>query len=254
MTKIDNHKGLLLCAKYSVAPNFFGYCGPDKNTNLVDHLTSDIGDREVKEILSEFESLHLNLNLIANQNKIKDPFDYRVVEAYWIGNRLLSNIKNKDYVGLLGEKFLLHKKIGDEAFGKMKHKFLSFKLLPHHSFHVFNIFKRTGHIVADHTIETMDNCRVGWGRIIKLSMINNQLSISVKTKQLTISNQHLTMSKEVIKELKNDYKGKSFLKNLRVGDWISFHWGRVCDVLTQQQVKNLDFYTRRAIDFYNSPV
>src|SRR3989338_2564661 len=122
MTKIDNHKGLLLCAKYSVAPNFFGYCGPDKNTNLVDHLTSDIGDREVKEILSEFESLHLNLNLIANQNKIKDPFDYRVVEAYWIGNRLLSNIKNKDYVGLLGEKFLLHKKIGDKAFGKMKHK------------------------------------------------------------------------------------------------------------------------------------
>ena len=48
------------------------------------------------------------------------------------------------------------------------------------------------------------------------------------------------------------YKEKQFIKP-RVGDWVSFHWGHVCDVLTEHQVKNLDFYTQKAIEFYNSP-
>ena len=95
-----NKQGLLLCAKYSVAPNYFGYCGPDENKSLIDHLKEGIADREVKSILSEFETLYLNLTLIAKENKITDVFDRRVVEAYWVGNHLLQNISSRDYTYL----------------------------------------------------------------------------------------------------------------------------------------------------------
>src|SRR3989344_1085829 len=118
MLQMDS-KGLLICAKYSSAPNFFGYCGPPKNSALVDHLREKVGDREVENILSRFDSLYLNLRLIAIENKISDPFDQKVVEAYWIGNNLLHNIKSKNYAALLGEKFELEKKINRNKYAKL---------------------------------------------------------------------------------------------------------------------------------------
>ncbi|OGK08514.1 hypothetical protein A2767_05450 [Candidatus Roizmanbacteria bacterium RIFCSPHIGHO2_01_FULL_35_10] len=256
-------KGLLLCVKYSSAPNFFGYCGPEENASLIDHLKEKVADKEVKIILSQFETLYSYLKLISTENKIPDPFNEKVVEAYWIGNSLLDNISNKNYSYLLQEELNLEKKMGDIKFQKVKSKILSSKFYPHHAFHVFNIFKRTGIMVVNHTLETMDSCRIGFGQIINLgeyqiSNIKNQKNrskiknILVKAKQLTINNYQLIMSRPDIKELKIDYKGKSFLPVLKVGDWVSFHWGFVCDVLTLIQVKNLDFYTKKAIEFFNS--
>ncbi len=242
-------KGLLLCARYSSAPNFFGYCGPDENASLIDHLKQKVADKEIKVILSQFDTLYSYLKLISRENKIVDPFNQKVVEAYWIGNVLLDRISNRDYVYLLQEELDLEKKMEKIKFQKLKAKVFSTKIYPHHAFHVFNIFKRTGHVNSNHTLETMDQCRISFG---KLKAQNSKLkTVLVKTKQLTINNQQLVMGKVVDKELKIDYKGKSFIKNLKVGDWVSFHWGFVCDVLTERQVKNLEFYTQKAIDFYN---
>ena len=61
----------------------------------------------------------------------------------------------------------------------------------------------------------------------------------------------LHLGRKTLKSLRVDYRGKIFLKELNVGDWVSFHWGFVCDLLTAEQVKNLEFYTQKAIDFYN---
>ncbi len=253
--KTQSSKGLLLCARYSVAPNFFGYCGPDQNLNLVDHLKENVADKEVDIILSQFETLFSYLKLISKENDILDPFNPKVVEAYWVGNSLLNKVSNSDYVSLLSEKMTLTKKIGERTYNKIKMKVLDNKFYPHHSFHVFNIFKRTGNLVVNHTLETMDSCRIGWGRVEKYSndkfQISNQSKIIVNTKPLKLIDKKLLLGKPVIKELKVDYKGKSFIKNLKSGDLVSFHWGFVCDVLSAQQVKNLEFYTQKAIDFYN---
>jgi len=230
-----NKQGLLLCARYSVAPNYFGYCGPNKNKSLIDHLKEDIADSEVIHILKEFETLYPYLQLIAHSNKIKDPFDERVVEAYWLGNSFLKNVSTI-YPSFLKEKLLLDEKIN--------HKVFSLPVLPHHSFHIFNIFKRTGNINSNHTLETMDQCRIGWGQVIKYQIIT--------ARNLIIINNKLSLDKILInKKIEIDYKGKSFIKNLKPGDWVSFHWGMICDKLTQVQIRNLEFYTQKAIDFYN---
>ncbi|KKQ02068.1 MAG: hypothetical protein US11_C0001G0027 [Candidatus Roizmanbacteria bacterium GW2011_GWA2_36_23] len=247
---ITNNQGLLLCSRYSVAPNYFDYCGPDKNQNLIDHLQENIGDKEVQSILSEFDSLFLNLTLIAIENKIKDPFEKKVVEAYWVGNSLLNNVKNSDYVSLLKEKFNLAKKIGEKKYLKLQYKFLSHRVLPHHAFHVFNIFKRTGNDTSFHTLHTMDECRIGWGKIE--SRIKNK-ELRINTKPLIYVNNKLKLGNPIIKIIREDYRGKSFLTKHRLGDWISFHWGFACDILSDRQTKNLEFYTQKAIDFYNQP-
>jgi len=240
-------QGLLLCARYSVAPNFFGYCGPDENPNLIDHLKEQVADEEVSSILSEFETLYQYLVFIATENKMQDPFDKRVVEAYWIGNSLLHKASNFDYVALLHEKLSLEHKTGMKKFQTIRRKVLSNHFYPHHSFHVFNIFKRTGRDQSNHTLDTMDACRIGWGRIVEdqRSKIKDQnykskiKNILIETRPLVMKDKQLQLGKPILKELNADYKGKSFLKDIKIGDWVSFHWGFVCDVLTAQQVENL---------------
>ena len=243
-------KGLLLCARYSSAPNFFGYCGPEENASLIDHLKEKVADKEVGVILSQFDSLFSYLKLISTENKIADPFNQKVVEAYWIGNPLLDNISNKNYSYLLQEKLDLEKKMEVIKFQKIKAKVLSARFYPHHAFHVFNIFKRTGHVNSNHTLETMDQCRISFGKIKILDSRNKTLTINAKT--LELKKNKLSLSLPKLKQIKYDYNGKSFLNNLKIADWVSFHWGFVCDILTTQQIKNLEFYTQKAIEFYNS--
>jgi len=266
-------QGLLLCSRYSVAPNFFGYCGPDKNKSLIDHLKENVADKEVLHILKEFETLYPYLQLIAYANKIINPFDRRVVEAYWLGNSLLKNV-SVIYPSFLTEKLSLDKKINNKKMKGILKKVFSLPVLPHHSFHVFNIFKRTGKINVEHTLETMDQCRISCGQIIDYSVsqmsnvptspkgfdgqgksqnhILKLKSIIIKSKPLMIIGKKLILGQKLTtKEVKIDYKGKSFIKDLKVGDWVSFHWGMVCDKLTLGQVKNLEHYTNEAISYYN---
>lgn len=255
-------QGLLLCAKYAVSPNFFGYCGPDENLSLIDYLKEGVADKELSHILSHFETLFPYLQLIARKNKILDPFDRRIVEAYWIGNEFLKPVRSLEYQAFAKEKLLLEKKLKKEDLTNLQLRISNCQFYPHHAFHVFNIFKRTGKDSSFHTLKTMEKCRIGWGRIIqnsKLKIKNSNLKFKINTifveaKQLTIENKRLSLTKSAVRELKVDYKGKSFINDLKIGDWVSFHWGFVCDKLTEAQVRNLEFYTKRAISFYNTGI
>lgn len=248
----QNNNGLLLCARYSVAPNYFGYCGPDENKNLLDHLRENIADVEVEKLLSEFETLFLNLTLIAYENNISDVFDRRVVEAYWLGNPLLNNIRQADYASLLKERFNLGKKIGKNNYLKLQYKLLTNQILPHHSFHVFNIFKRTGNDPSFHTLTTMDECRIGWGKVIKTSKLRQKYEVVVEALPLENVMGRLEFGLKRHKAISVDYKGKTFLNDLKIGDWISYHWSFACDKITSGQIKNLEYYTQKAINFYNN--
>ncbi len=243
-------QGLLLCAKYAIAPNFFGYCGPDENKNLVDHLNYQQADQELRYLLKDFETLFPYLQLIARDNHIENPFDYRVVEAYWIGNSLLKNIKRYSWQSFFDEKLRLEKKLAPKVYQAIKSKINRLSFLPHHAFHVLNVFKTTGRELNIQIIRAMDQCRIGWGKVHSYKLAVRR--IRLETQQLAVSNQQLTINTPIIKEIRLDYHGKQFIRDLRVGDWVSFHWGMVCDRLTTGQIKNLEYYTQKAIDFYNA--
>jgi hypothetical protein len=81
-----------LAARYSFMPNKLKYCGPeDTDQILFDYVKGKADKRAVKQILEQFNALYLYLNLIAKHNN-KDVFDNEVVEAYWLGNKLLDNV------------------------------------------------------------------------------------------------------------------------------------------------------------------
>src|SRR3990167_9993879 len=84
-----NKQGLLTCARYAFAPNYLKYCGPDENRTIFQYCAAQDADAGLRELLEEFGTLYPYLRFIAQANGIADPFDPRVVEAYWVGNRLL---------------------------------------------------------------------------------------------------------------------------------------------------------------------
>jgi len=244
--------GLLLCTKYAISPNFFGYCGPHRNRSLADHLVERVADRELENILSGFETLFPYLNLIAQKNKIINPFDFKVVEAYWIGNPFLKPVTSLEYEAFTKEKLLLDKKIDLESLGLLNFKIKNFQFFPHHNFHVFNIFRRTGKDFSFHTVLTMDNCRIAFGKIVGFEYQDREVkNLKVETRPLVLVDNQLQLDKPKVRLIKIDYYGKRLISNFKLGKWISFHWGFFCDYLTTTQVRNLDYYTKKAIDFYN---
>jgi len=253
MTQIQ---GPLVCARYAVAPNYYGYCGPNENSALVDHLNDEIDDREVVHILTRFETLYPYLELIARINRIDDPLRRDVVEAYWIGNHLLHHIVPRDMYAFLQEKISIARVIEPKKLLRLKTKLFRLTFLPHHTFHVFNIFKRTGRAMGIHSVETMDACRINWGKIIHIipRVGGSNEELVVKARPISIRNGIMGIDAPKQRIITNGYRRKTILKNISVGDTISFHWNFACDILSEKQVKHLDDITDRAIAYYNGPL
>lgn len=238
--------GSLMCARYAFMPNKLRYCGGDQNSLLFDYTSSFYQDPGLTGLLKEFETLFPYLKLIAHENKISNPFDKRVVEAYWIGNNLIRNITAQNLYNHIVDTQELKKKLKPKLFEKVV-GVIPRGALPHHSFHVINIPKRTGHYPVEHTIGTMDKCRIGWGRVEQ-----------VTSNKLQVTREPLIMYKDKIRFGKKETKSyvwqigeKSFVNNIKKGDWVSLHWDYVCDRLTNIQVRNLKYYTQLSINLAN---
>lgn len=233
-----NLAGLALCARFSYPPNSLSLCGPDKKNDLRWYTTSQEANKGTVEILSQFSTLFPYLNLIAYENEIGDPFDQKVVEAYWIGNNLLGQIPISSFAHHLSEKIRLKKMIKSKELEKIFAK-LGNGALPHHSFHVLNIYKRTGHIDIPYTTQTMDACLINWGKIIKVQGD----SLIIETKPLRLKNNRLIFDQPMNRTIMSQGEKDVLYKQLEVGDWVSYHWGYFCQKLTFTQLRNLRYYT-----------
>ncbi|MCR4263547.1 MAG: DUF6390 family protein [Candidatus Roizmanbacteria bacterium] len=249
-----NYDGLLTCINYSYPPNSLQYCGPDKTSEIVAYKQENIGSDELVSYMKDFHTLYVYLRFIAHENNIQDPFDSRVVEAYWIGNPLLTSVSMKGLLQCLTEDHMLKKRLKPKDL-----KWLVGKIpqgaIPHHTFHVLNVFTRTGHHTVEHTLETMDSCRIGWGKIVSSNNRHPGLdpgSISVSTQPLVLINGKLALGKLITKEIQYPFHLQSKPYTLNPSTYVSFHWDTLCDVLTNQQVKQLEFFTKQAIQLANT--
>lgn len=232
--------GLWRCAKYAFSPNYLKFCGPDKNQELQGYLQSKSSDQGLQRILAEFAAMYPYLKLIAQENGIGDPFDERVVEAYWLGNALLDKVSLKGFFSHV-ERRLPRKDL----------KWFEFKLgqgaKPNHQLHVFNFWKRTGHVARMHTVETMDSCRISVGKIIP--SVSRQTS---SAPEICVACTDKLVFKQGRLELEPTIKEVQSLDNdLKPGDLVSIHWNWVCEKITLEQVKNLQKYTNLALRLAN---
>jgi len=243
--------GLLTCAAYAFPPNELKYCGPfDKTNDLLGYQEEQVDDKGLKNILTGFHTLYPYLSLIAYENNIRDPLDPRVVEAYWIGNELLKKISGKKLYEHFSGALNLRKKISKNDFSYLVGK-IDDGAIPHHTFHVLNVFTRTGHQNVEHTLETMNACRIGWGKVKKIrnDKLEMRNEIMIETQPLVLKKGKLTLGKPVLKKIYNPLIRKSEISNQKSN--VSFHWNTFCDILTDRQVRNLKHYTEKAIQLAN---
>lgn len=241
-------KGLALCSRYSYPPNSFSLCGPDKQKNLKWYATTQETDQGTAEILSQFTTLFPYLSLIAYENNIRDPFDKRVVEAYWLGNSLLSRVSIRSFGRHLSDTLLLRKKLPGK---KLESILVTLEdgALPYHAFHVLAIYKRTGHLDIPHTVETMDACIINCGQVIRIQ----SGTIVVRTKPLRYIGNKLVFGKPITRTLMTQGEKDVLFKQLKIGNWISYHWGYFCQKLTNIQLQHLIYYNNLSVNLANRP-
>jgi hypothetical protein len=97
--------------------------------------------------------------------------------------------------------------------------------------------------------ELMDKCRISWGRVLYAGEGGN---LTVEYEPIVRRDGKLSLEKPVQAKVLAEVQGKSFVKGVRAGDWISFHWGFACSPLTPQQVGNLRKYTLSDMALANS--
>ena len=239
--------GPQLFLRYAFRPNLLGYCGGEDSRALLEYGLDGRVDGGLLEMERQFEGAYPYLELIARANRIADPLDRRVVEAYWIGNSLLDQVDMGALHRSLEERFrdrsgakgwaLLGTKAPDGA-------------RPHHSFHVLEVFPRMGLMrsgAADHVLETMEQCRIRWARVV--SAQGAQLSVEVSP--LRLREGKLELGEPRVETVLRWVDGSGFVDSAAPGGWVSVHWGWACDTLTPVQRGNLAAYTQRHLELCN---
>ena len=245
--------GLLFFSKYAFAPNILQYCGPLDSKAFLDIYkdysegkikpNSDITE-ELKHLSLQFEGAVPYLKFIASENKIKDIFDIRVVEAYWLGNDLLNKVRVSNFYHHIEDRFKKRMLFQEWQSLKDNDKALS-KAKPFHSFHVFNIYSHMGLIrsgARNNVLKTMDSCRIGWGEVKDIVDDN----ILVEYRPLEFNNDGILKLGE--KTTKNFH---SFDESIKKGETVSLHWDYICDKLTPQQKQNLTLWTIYHMKIFN---
>jgi hydrogenase maturation factor len=226
--------GMMHFIRYAFMPNRLRYCGGDDNLTLFEYGVENVVDGGLPPLLQRFTGAMPYLRLIAHSNGIADPFDWRVVEAYWIGNELLDRVEVRQLHEALLERYgkQLTPKIKNIVLGKAPAG-----ARPHHSFHVFDVHSRVGELA--NTLETMDHCRISWGKVSKVE----GPEILVEREPLIIRDGKLTLGAAQVTRAARQVDGKGFIHEVREGDWVSLHWGWACEVLSQRRLANLKRYS-----------
>lgn len=217
-------------------PNHLGYCGSDQNEVLFDHATRDDPDPRLAPMLAKFTGAFPYLKTIAERNRIPDPFDARVVEAYWIGNDLLEGVEARELSKSLEERF------GDQLTGALREQVLRKPpegARPFHFFHVVDVYRHLE--PAEVGMAAMEDCRISWGQVREV----DGAELVVDRRPLVFGEGNaLALGEPRSERVLRQISGRGFADDARPGNWVSIHWKWVCEVLDRRRLENLRRYTR----------
>jgi len=239
--------GVRLAALFSYMPNKLEYCGPkEASTLFYSYLKNNRNKDKVKELLVKFEALYPYLKVIAEGNE-RDLFDYDVVEAYWLGNKL-AELDEKAAIRLI--KMLNKRGLMDSVAKKLikRLKKLDEKAISlTHLFHVVfvGVGAVTGSVPA--IIENMDKCRISWGSVCEI----RDSYLVVERNRLKNKDNEYFIDKNPEK-VRVDYD-RNFFTDLNTGDVVATHWGLAVKKLSSKELKNLKVYTQKVIELISRP-
>ncbi len=230
--------GLLLFIRYAFMPNHLGYCGGNDQEVLFEHATAGQPDPRLASMLAKFSGAVPYLRTIAAANGIGDPFDPRVVEAYWLGNGLLDRVEAADLYRSLEERF------GRQLSGAVRAQVLRKPpqgAKPYHLFHVLDVYR---HLESQEIgMAAMESCRISWGRVRE---VDGRPLVEVAGK--------LALGDPRPERVLRSLDGRGFADDVVPGDWVSIHWGWTCEVLDARRLANLERHSAAHLALANQTV
>lgn len=242
--------GLRLAAIHGWRPHALGLCGPEEARRqelLKKFLQGKVAPSKMKKVFKQFMGAYAYYKLIAKNNNIKNQFDKRVVEAYWIGNNLLDRIETDDLRQMVAKDFVGPGLLPKEIAAK-KASLIPDLSKPHHSFHVLTIGSVTGSVDFTGSTKLKDTCRISWGRVTKIPTIKNKISKIIVRYQPLIGTEKIKLGKSIKKEIHWD---RLIAPKVKKGDWVSFHWNWLVKILDNRELKNLKKYTQNTLNSLN---
>jgi hypothetical protein len=239
--------GPALFARYAFGPNRLGYCGPDAVEELFGEGSTGGDDRALRELARSFDGAWPYLELIARANSIADPLDRAVVEAYWLGNRLLDSVSPGQ--------------LGDSLAGRFKPRLRpegwrwlaatpAAGAVPVHAFHVLDVFPRVGLLRSgsvDRALEVMDSCRIRWGRVLERD--GDWLVVNVIP--LVLVDGRLQLGPARPERVQAWRDGAGFVDGVEPGEVIAIHWSWACERLGAGQLSDLMTWTQHELAVAN---
>jgi hypothetical protein len=239
--------GPLLFARYAYPPNALGLCGADRPRTLLEYGAARACDPGLAEVARSFDGAWPYLTLIAHSNRIADPLDARVVEAYWVGNGLLDQVSADDLARHVEQRF--HRRIGRAE----QHVLAAVAggAVPHHCFHVFAVYPwlgllRTG--IVEQPLHILDQCRTTPALV---QSCHEDGSLTVLARPLRWHEGMLSLGEPSAREVRWRSDGLAFGDPPLPGERVSLHWDFVCDRLTEVSARALLQANRVAIAAVN---
>ena len=237
--------GPTLFTRFAYPPNSLGYCGTDEHHELLEYGASGVVDGGLRQLTQTFEGAWPYLELIAHASGIADALDARVVDAYWIGNRLAERVP----VEMLGDSLTTRfrgpagrdwRRLAESVVGAV----------PTHAYHVFCVYPWVGLLRGanvDQPLHVLDRCRIRWGRV---ETIDGDQAI-VRSRHLTWDGRALALGPSMPEVVTVSESGLSLVDPIEPGDWVALHWSWICDRLGPSRLRALRHFHARTLDLVN---
>jgi hydrogenase maturation factor len=227
--------GAELAARYAFPPNSLRYCG---RTTFAGALRSG-KPRALEKELKKFKAHYGYLCLIAGENGL-EPFDLRVVRAFWTGNALLDDVSAASL-----KRFFLRMFRNNPTRARKLAENIPVGSVPHHSFNPLYVNFFTDKV--ERSVRSYDSCCVTWGDVRSVSgksavVLRNSISGKAGRFVLVKKASRILLEKD----------GVRFIPKLKKGDTVSVHWGMAIERLTKAQSAALERYTRKNIAAMNA--
>lgn len=248
--------GPVLFARYAYPPNELGYCGPDAAAELLERAEDGTDSPELRRLARGFEGAWPYLELIAHANGLADPLAPAVVEAYWIGNRLLDTVTPRAFHESLELRFRPRLRASDWSGMDAAP---SAGARPHHAFHVFAVYPWVGLLRGgrvEEPLRVLDRCRISWGQVVDVQAG----TALVASRPLTWDGVLLGLGEPRLETARlpqplvapgRGSAGPDPGSPLR-GRWCSLHWDWICDVLDLPRLRALVQHTHNQLDALNA--
>ena len=233
-------EGIELCARFGLAPNLRGYCGDPKfQSPFSKYLEnpSKENSARLRNELGKFGTQKAYLETIAQANGVDDIYDYKVAEAFWIGNRLLDSVKAEDVFDLFERKWVARKFITKERAKEIVSS-LPKKIPPlQHTFHPYV----AGFVSqkAQKSAKNKDLCRPSWAKVVGLDL--GKEKIVVKRQPVVYSAGRFVFGKEKVERM--PFKVGKIPLVESDAKLVACHWGVAVKELSRKEASAMKKYS-----------